>query len=372
MRIGFDAKRAFFNQRGLGNFSRDTIRILSSHYPQDLFYLFSPKEKPTICFEIGQNCQTIYPTSSFYKKHTTLWRSFGIKKDIAPLNLDIYHGLSHEIPMGIEKLPMKTVVTMHDLIFLQYPHLYPAIDRELYKQKYFRSCRMADKIIAISKQTKQDIMQYIGIDEQKIEVIYQGCHPIFSTKAEAAQQALVREKYHLPEHFLLNVGAIEARKNQRLIIQSIEHGKIDLPLVILGRPTEYLQELKTYIAHHALEQKVWFLTDVPMVDLPVVYQMATLFVYPSIFEGFGIPIVEAMTSGVPVITSCGSCMEETGGDAACYVSPNEEEQLTFAIESILSDSQRRQTMIEKGREHILRFSDEKIAESTMQVYKSLL
>ena len=370
MTIAFDAKRAFFNNRGLGNYSRDTIRILSSYYPTEDFFLFSPKKKNGISFERGENCEIIFP-SGIMSKFPSLWRSHFMLNDLAKNNIAVYHGLSNELPLGIEKTSIKTVVTIHDLIFLTHPHLYSPIDRRLFRYKYLKSAQIADVVVAISEQTKRDLIEIGGIDEKKIEVVYQGCNPIFSSVHSEEDKNFVLKKYNLPANYMLSVGAIERRKNHQLILRAMAKGKINCPLVILGRPTEYLSELKRLISDLKLEKQVIFLKNIPLLDLSMIYQNATLFLYPSVYEGFGIPIVEAMMSKVPVITSKGSCFRETGGDAACYVDANDEQELESAILSRLESEDLRKEMIRKGNEHIKKFSDQFIAEQMMSIYKKI-
>jgi len=371
-KIGFDAKRAFYNSRGLGNYSRDTIRILSHHQPDNEYFLFTPKTRNAIEFPFPSNCSVVQPESLFYKGCPALWRTFHECRKIKSLHLDIFHGLSHELPVGIEKTSARSVVTMHDVIFLKFPQLYTLIDRQLYKNKYLRSCKIADKVIAISEQTKRDLIEYIGIEEQKIEVIYQGCNPIFQQKCSEDKLSAVKKKYNLPGQYLLNVGAIERRKNQGLIIQALISGHIDIPLVILGKPTEYIDELKNMIDKHHIESKVLFLTNVPNDDLPAIYQMAEIFIYPSIFEGFGIPIIEALYSKVPVITSKGSCFEETGGPETCYIDHDQKEELIAAINDLLNDTPKRKKMVDAGLSYIEKFSDSNISRSLINVYQQLL
>lgn len=183
MKIGFDAKRAFYNTRGLGNYSRDTIRILSDKKPDNEYFLFTPKTANKIEFPFSSNnCRIIEPSAFLYKKFSSLWRTRFECTDIKRLKLDIFHGLSHELPIGIEKTKAHSVVTMHDIIFLTFPHLYTWIDRQLYIKKYLSSCWAADKIIAISEQTKADLIEFTNISEEKITVVYQGCNPVFLQK----------------------------------------------------------------------------------------------------------------------------------------------------------------------------------------------
>lgn len=369
MRIGYDAKRAFNNHRGLGNYSRETIRIVASHFPDSQLDLFTPKIDSSIRFDCPKNATVIQPKHTIL---TSIWRTFGITQEAKKQQLDLYHGLSHELPVGIEKTRIPTVVTMHDLIFIRHPELYPFIDRKLYKIKYLRSCRMADRIIAVSQQTKNDLIELWGINEDKISVIYQGCHPAFCQQVTENQKQSVRKKYNLPETYLLNVGAIEPRKNQLLILKALKAGAIDIPLVIAGRKTDYLSELQQYINKNHLQSQVIILPNVDFNDLPALYQSASIFIYPSQYEGFGIPIVEALQSGVPVIAAKGSCLEESGGPDSRYVSPNDEAELAEQIMIISRDNHLRNNMIENGKAYAQQFSDEAIANHLMELYQSLV
>lgn len=369
MRIGYDAKRAFNNHRGLGNYSRDTIRIIASHFPDCQLDLFTPKVDPSIRFDFPSNASIIQPKHTFLH---SLWRTFGITKEAKKRHLDLYHGLSHELPVGIEKTHIPTVVTMHDLIFVRHPELYPFFDRKSYKTKYLRSCRVANHIIAVSQQTKNDLMELWKMEEEKISVIYQGCHPQFCKQVTENQKETIRKKYNLPKSYLLNVGAIEPRKNQLLILKALKAGVIDMPLVIAGRKTDYITKLQQYITQERLDNHVILLSDVDFDDLPAVYQNAFLFIYPSQYEGFGIPIVEAMQSGLPIIAAKGSCLEESGGPDSRYVSPNDTDELAEQIMTVANDNELRNNMIERGKNYAMRFSDEAIANNIMQIYKNLI
>ena len=176
----------------------------------------------------------------------------------------------------------------------------------------------------------------------------------------------------MPETFLLNVGAIEPRKNQLLILKALKAGAIDEPLVIAGRKTDYLAELQQFIEKKKLQNQVFILPNVDFGDLPALYQCASVFIYPSQFEGFGIPVVEALQSGVPVIAAKGSCLEESGGPDSRYVSPNDEADLAEQIMLVLRDNELRNNMIENGKIYAEQFSDEAIANNLLNIYTDLI
>jgi len=370
MRIGYDAKRLFCNHRGLGNYSRDLIRILNHYYPENRYDLYTPKIK--IDFPVNpQNTQIIQPSGIYKLLPSSMWRSVGIMNDIKRLNDDIFHGLSQELPIGIEKLSIKKVITFHDAIFIRYPELYPSSYRKIFTLKNMKSCRIADRIIAISEQSKQDAIEFFNADASKVEVVYQGCNNIFRQKATTEEKEQIRSKYNLPVDFVLFVGAIEPRKNIATILQAISNEKIDIPIIIVGRQTDYTKELLKLAKKLNITTQFHFLHDVETSDLPAIYQLAQLFIYPSVFEGFGIPILEALCSETPVITSIGSCFEETGGKYSLYVDPQNAEEIGVTMLKVLSDSNLRETMKKGGLLYSDNFTDDKIARNLMSVYQKL-
>lgn len=373
MRIGYDAKRAFYNYSGLGNYSRSALLLLQSYYPENEYYLYTPSLEKSIAFAKGKSFQIKQPANFFSRMFSSFWRSVRMSRDISRDNLDIFHGLSNELPSDIQKGGVKSVVTIHDLIFLRFPQFFSYIDNQIYLRKFKKACVKADKIIAVSEQTKHDIVNFFQIAPEKIIVSYQGCGSQFWQTVPKDKKNSVKEKYNLPDTFILNVGTIEPRKNLYSLIHSLVYAKHDATVVVIGRPVKsYMKELQELIVKKNLSKRVVFLHNVPNEDLPAIYQQASLFAYPSFFEGFGIPIVEAMVSGIPVITSSGSCFPETGGDAALYINPNNPEEIAILSDQVLSDLELREDMIKKGKAHVQNFSDEAVVHSLMNVYKRIL
>lgn len=376
MNVGFDGKRAAQNRTGLGNYSRFIVRILSERMPEDSLHLYIPNPKRTPFIKEIPKVSTLhlhYP-HGIWQWMKSAWRSWGIKNDLQRDHIDLYYGLSNELPFNIRQAGCLSVVTIHDLIFLRYPHYYDWISRKIYNYKFRKACQMADKIIAVSEFTKHDIMHFYNIPEDKIKVVYQGCDNVFSQNINQKKLDDVNNKYKLPSQYVLYVGSIEERKNVRLVIEALKRCKDNgrpFYLVIVGKSTSYCQQQKAYIKELGIESYCQFFHHVPYEDLPSFYRMATAFVYPSRIEGFGIPMLEAITSGVPAIGCIGSCLEEAGGPSSIYVGPNDVNAMAKAITNVLNNPNLRQRMIIDGKEYAKNFTDEKLCKALMDVLKNL-
>jgi glycosyltransferase involved in cell wall biosynthesis len=370
MKIGFDGKRIIQNYTGLGNYSRYVLKVLAEFHSENQYQIFSAKSMGLANgLESFKSIEFSYPEKHF---SDSLWRSFGIVKNLKHEEIDIYHGLSNEIPFGLKKKGIPSVVSIHDLIFYQYPHYYPWVDRKIYGFKMRYAADHADKIIAVSEQTKSDLINLFNIDESRIEVIYQNCDPLFRKKKSDAEKQRIRKTYNLPPNFVLNVGTIENRKNALLAVMAMREIESDIHLVIIGKETPYAEKLRDYINKYGLNKRVHFLKNISFNDLPGIYQLAELFLFPSEYEGFGIPVVEALSSGIPVIAAQGSCLEEAGGAGSIYIDPKDSSALAAQIRNVLSDSEKKQNMIRAGLEHLEKFSDHKIAGQLNKLYQNII
>lgn len=368
MKIGFDAKRLFHNNTGLGNYSRDLVKLLINFYPENDYILFNPKPNLHPRFNIDKNKYKEINPAGFWKSAKGLWRSFGISQDKIVEKLDIYHGLSGEIPFNMPE-NLKKVVTIHDLIFLRYPELYTSIDVKIHEKKFRYACKKADKVIAISEQTKSDIMHFFGTNSEKIEVIYQGCSDIFKYNYSETEKHQVKVKYQLPEKFLLNVGTIEKRKNALTILRAIKN--TDIPLVLIGKKTTYFDEIENFAQANNMNEQLIVLENLSQKELAIIYQLATIFIYPSIFEGFGIPIIEALYSGLPVITNQVGVFLEAAGPDSLYVDLTDNEDIQNKILSLWQDLNKQQQMRETGLKFVQKFNDEKLAQTWINTYSQL-
>lgn len=375
MKIGFDAKRLFLNYTGLGNYSRYVVNGLAKYYPDHDYFLFSPKtpnNSETSSYFNQNKIQIIRPNGiNALPLISAFWRSKLITSNSLFKGLDIFHGLSNELPLGISK-NIKTCVTIHDVIFLRYPQYYNNIDVFTYTRKMKSACAHADKIIAVSQQTANDIIHFFNADPSRIVVSYQGCHERFRSEVDVETKKLIAEKYKLPNSFILNVGTVEERKNVHLLIEAVSKlpDSLKRPIVIIGRNTGYQQKVADTIKKTKMEQLVQFIHRVDISDLPAIYQQASVFVYPSLFEGFGIPIIEGIESGVPVITSKGSCFSEAGGPSVLYTDPNDSDELTEALKHVLQSDNSIQ--IAEQKKHVQQFRSDRTTQNLIKIYQSLL
>ena len=223
----------------------------------------------------------------------------------------------------IKNSGIKSIVVIHDLIFKIYPETYPFFDRLIYNFKFKYACKNADKIIAISNQTKNDIIRFYNISESKIEVAYQSCSPLFFTESNLDRSIL--SKYKIPEKYNLYVGTVNERKNLKAIIHAYSLLAINdiIPLVIIGNGKKYKAECEALINKLKLQDHFIWVNNLKQIEhLQLAYQNSNCLIYPSYYEGFGIPIVEAMLSKTPVITSDRSCLPEISGGNAILVNPD--------------------------------------------------
>jgi len=364
MKIAYDAKRFFNNSSGLGNYSRDLIRILAQSYPENQYILINKNQS-----ERGKEILKLPNVLFVPSSKARFSRQFKMGKDAQNTGADIFHGLSGELPLKWGENPIKKIVTIHDLIFMRFPEYYSWIDRKIHLWKFKKAAQSADKIIAISEQTKQDIIHYLKVPENKVVVVYQGCHASFKEKQSAEILSQIKLKFNLPEKFLLNVGTVEPRKNLLNIVKALKDSKI--PLVVVGaKKPKYLKLIEKEIKKGKVD--VQFLSGVSMEELAGIYKLADIFIYPSFFEGFGIPVIEALFSETVVITSNTSCLPEAGGPDSVYVNPENVDDIRAKINFLWDNESERKRRAEKGLQFVQKFNDEIIAEEVMKVYKDLL
>ena len=373
MIIGYDAKRAFRNNSGLGNYSRMVIGgVCREGHGMVKSLLFTPttKGRHTHYFDDIQEVEVRQPRG-LWAMAGGLWRSVWSGLCARREGVDIYHGLSHELPFFLGN-GVKKVVTMHDLIVRRYPEFFKPVDRIIHRLKMRHACRVADMVIAISEQTKRDLMDMMHVPEEKIRVVYQSCDPIFWNPPSAILPPS-HSAVQLPERYIIAVGTVEERKNQVAAVRSLALLPEDVCLVVVGRPRgHYPQQVRRVAKELGVDHRVIFLQNAVFSDFPALYRGAVASVYMSVFEGFGIPVLESLCCDCPVVTSNVSSMPEAGGDAALYAAPDDYRTLAAHLSRLLSDPAFRNSQIEKGRTQRLRFAPEKVSQDMLALYRSLL
>ena len=378
MNIGLDAKRIFFNNSGLGNYGRRFYRGLAKNPDGNHFFLYSPKpvtaDNPYLKEIDPHNSEIVSPEKPLHKMlGGSPWRSGLINARLKIDHIGIYYGLSNEIPFGNKNSDITKVVIIHDLIFLRYPQLYPAIDAFFYKLKTRYASKYADFIIAASEQTKRDIVDHYQVPENKITVIYPCSDPIFYN----GNTIEIKDLYRIERRYIISIGAITPRKNLMKTVQAFNlvKDRHDLDLVVIGTAVglgrDYLKIILKFIEENRLSGRVHFLDKVPYKYVPALCRNAELMVYPSLFEGFGMPIVEGLFSGIPVITSQGGCFPEAGGDAAIYVNPDNFEEIASWIDKIMNSATLRDELVSKGLKYAEKFSQEHIENDIINFHQSI-
>ena len=372
--IGYDAKRAVSNGTGLGNYCRTLLNDLGTIDTTDSFRLYVPdlgRDDLRSQLDMPRNMSFVTPANKLVKPLRSLWRIKGIVNDLKRDGVDIYHGLTGELPLGLSEAGIKSVVTIHDLIFMRHPEYYSPIDVAIYKWKFRNAIRQANRIIAISECTRRDIMELGEIDDSRIDVVYQSCDTRFRLQVSPEQKQDVRARYSLPKRYVLFVGTIEERKNALLAAQALPYLSDDIHLVLVGRQTAYAKTITSFARQNGLANRIHMLSGVPTSDLYAIYQQAECFVYPSRYEGFGIPVIEAIQSRLPVIACTGSCLEEAGGPDNVYVDPDEPQEMAMAIKSITDNPDAARQMVTRSLDYIRRFENGNVAQEMLNVYRSL-
>ncbi len=374
--IGYDAKRAFNNASGLGNYSRLLVESMVKYHPENSYLLFTPK--------IGSSWQpwqqlmqeagvaSLLPPRRLQRIFHSYWRSVGVSKQAPGKGIQIYHGLSHELPLNMAKRGIKTVVTMHDLIFLRYPEYFPRIDRFIYERKFKQACQNADAIVSISEQTTEDLVNFLKADPKKIKQIYQDCHPIFRRAVSANEVATFKAKHQLSAPYIYVAGSFEKRKNHLRVMEAYAQLPADRPnLVFAGKKTSYLQEIMKLAHKLEIAEELHVLQNLAFEELPALYAGAVFTAYLSEFEGFGLPVLESMATGTPVLTSNISSMPEIGGSVAFYAPPTDVEAIAMQMRLLLFDEENNATMSERLKPQSELFSAETMAHQLNTLYLDL-
>lgn len=369
MKIGYDAKRLFANTTGLGTYSRTLLNRLMQYYPNEQYKLFvHQKQLEKTIFKYPEYIEKTIVSTHYNDK---IWRRKEIANDIEKEQIDIYHGLSAELPKLSNKV--KKVVTIHDLIYKKLPKTFSFFDRKIYHHKTKKAIEQADAIIAVSQQTKNDLRELFLIPEYKIEVIYPTWNKEFEHECGYALKEDFLEKFRLPRDFMLFVGSISKRKNLINTLKAfLLPENLDKNLVVVTQGGDEYHKAQSFIYENGLENRIYFLNHILWYELPIIYHLSQGLIYPSLYEGFGLPILEALVCGKPVITSNVSSMPEVGGEACIFIDPNNVEELSSAINFIYYNLNLAEEIKFKAAHQIQKFHPETSTKQLHQLYQKLI
>jgi len=370
MRIAINALSVRANYAGIGIYTKNLVDALS-HIDKKNHYLLLLNVENYHDFCVHQeNFENLIVWAPFKKYY--IWEQFYQPFILKKKKIDLIHGPRAVLPLfcGI-----KSVVTIHDLAFLLFPEFMPFNPIRYWDIFVKRSVLKADHVIAVSENTKRDLVRSLNIPESKISVTYEGCNGNFKMIREKSVLAPISEKYGLPHRFILYVGTIEPRKNLNVLLLALQILKrkhsISPKLVMVGKKGWLYSDFFKTIHTLKLEDDIVFIGYVQEEDLPYIYNLADVFVYPSKYEGFGLPLLEAMACGVPVIASNTSSIPEVLGDAGLLFSPDDPGHLSECIFEILANEASRERMVLGGLKRVQLFSWQETAQQTLNIYETI-
>jgi glycosyltransferase involved in cell wall biosynthesis len=367
MRIGIDLSIAATQRAGVANYAFNLVKALIGIDQVNQYYIYS--HTPIADLEVGQknNVQLIYPK---HKINRHLWFQLVLPFSLAKNKIDLFFGPNFMFPLFSR---VRSAIVIHDLSFMLYPETQSFFNK-LYRKLLPYCARRAARIITDCSAIKAEVVKCFRVVPEKIIPIYAGVGREFRTIEDTSCLTRIRQKYHLPEKFVLYVGTLEPRKNIIRLLEAFALVKkvfLDLKLVLVGKKGWLYQEIFNKIRKLGLENEIIIAGHVLWEDLPAIYNLALVFTFPSLYEGFGLPVLEAMACGVPVVTSNCSSLPEVAGEAALLVDPKSATQIADAIKRFLSDAGLREQMIKKGRARVVAFTWEKCAQKVLGVLSEL-
>lgn len=369
IRIGLDATPLPPRPVGAGNYIIHLIRALAGLEHEFELVVFVHESGRALIENRPLNRIDWVTQPDRSPAHRLIWEQAGLPGLVRQQRLDLLHSLHYTRPLY---LPCRSVVTLHDMTFFLFPQLHTRSKRLFFPWMIRYSARTADMLAAVSESTRRDAIHLLDLDPERIFTTPNGIDEIYRPLDAPIASQECRQRYDLPEEFLLFVGLVEPRKNLPVLIRAYRElvDRRPVPdLVVVGRLGWMYEDVFRQVEELGLKERVHFTGYVPAEDLPMVYNLAKVFVYPSRYEGFGLPPLEAMACGTPVITTAISAMQDQVGDAGLLVPPDDTAALSQAIERLLSDSALRRDLSDRGRRRAGEYTWTRTAQTTLQAYR---
>ena len=368
MRVGVDARLMYHQPAGISRYTWHLLQAMAELDKDDEFIVFQHRKHRTPLVD-----QANFRRATWYAPAHHRLEQVALAVELYRFPVDVVHSTDFIPPLYS---PYKSVITVHDLAFLHYPHFLTAASAAYYGL-IDRAVVRADHIIVPSEHTRQDLIGQMGVTADKVSVIYEAANPSFGPLPLEATRQEIRDKYHIPATYVLIVGTIEPRKNVIGLLHAFHYlrSKYDLThvgLVIAGGKGWLYDETVETVRTLGLESSTFFTGRVPDEDLHKLYVGARCHIHPAYYEGFGLPPLEAMACGTPTIVSNVSSLPEVVGDAALLVNPRDIEEIAVAMHRLLTDDALHAELREKGLQRARIFSWEKAARRTLDVYRQVV
>jgi glycosyltransferase involved in cell wall biosynthesis len=368
VRIAIDARK--LHDYGIGTYVRNLVHWLARLDTDDTYVLLCRREDVDLVRALGPRFEALYEQAGNY----SVREQISVPLALARARVDLFHA-PHYVVSPLTRCPF--VVTIHDCIHLRFPEYLPNRLAYVYARTLMRSsARRSQRVLTVSQASKQDILHYLKIPASKVEVIYNAIDDRLATPPRADEVAKVRERYQLTAPFILYTGNIKPHKNVDRLIEAYailrRRGIDQAKLLVIGDEISKYPNLRRLVHRFQLHQHVRFLGFVPDATLAALYRLASAFVFPSLYEGFGFPPLEAMAAGTPVVTSNVSSLPEVVGDAAVLIDPLDAGAIADAMARVLNDPALRATLIARGHDRVKAFSWERSAARVREVYAELV
>jgi glycosyltransferase involved in cell wall biosynthesis len=364
VRIGIDARK--LHDFGIGTYIRNLLRQLAHLDHETEFVLLCRPEDVPLLATLGANLRPVAETSGNYSIVEQIRIPLALKRE----GVTLFHAPHYVLPPLVA---CRSVVTIHDCIHLMFPQYLPnRLALGYARASIFAAARRATRVLTVSESSKRDILRFVDIKPDKIDVIYNAYDLRFSVEPREEDVSRVRERYQLQDEFVLYAGNVKPHKNLERLIEAFHlvrrRGLDHLKLVLIGDEISRYAALRRAVHRHQLHQYVRFLGYLPEETLAVMYRLAGVFVFPSLYEGFGLPPLEAMASGTPVVTSNVSSLPEVAGDAAVLVDPYDPRAIADGIYQVLTDDRFRRDLRARGAARARQFSWEQSVQRVREIY----